>query len=81
MKRIILSLALLMIILLALPAAITVKAQTISFTASDLAGESLYHPTSLQFGPDGRLYVAQQDGKIFAYTACANTPRQTLATL
>ncbi|MEM1304490.1 MAG: thrombospondin type 3 repeat-containing protein, partial [Planctomycetota bacterium] len=25
-------------------------------------------PTSLQFGPDGRLYVSQQDGLILAYT-------------
>ena len=26
------------------------------------------NPTSLQFGPDGRLYVSQQDGTIFVYT-------------
>ena len=30
-------------------------------------GTSSYSPTSLQFGPDGRLYVAQQDGMIKAY--------------
>ena len=39
-----------------------------NFTASELLGESLNNPTSLQFGPDGRLYVAQQDGTIYAYT-------------
>ena len=44
------------------------SAQTISFTTGTLQGESLTQPTSLQFGPDGRLYVAQQNGKIFAYT-------------
>ncbi|GIV32716.1 MAG: hypothetical protein KatS3mg031_0251 [Chitinophagales bacterium] len=43
-------------------------AQTVSFTTSQLAGESLYNPTSLQFGPDGRLYVSQQNGLIYAYT-------------
>jgi hypothetical protein len=32
-----------------------------------LEGSSSYNPTVLQFGPDGRLYVAQQDGKIKAY--------------
>ncbi len=40
----------------------------INFTFSGLQGESLNNPTSLQFGPDGRLYVSQQDGTIFAYT-------------
>ncbi|MFD2542006.1 HYR domain-containing protein [Lacinutrix gracilariae] len=44
------------------------NAQTISFGASSLVGESVLNPTSLEFGPDNRLYVAQQDGKIWAYT-------------
>lgn len=39
-----------------------------SFAAKPLEGASSFHPTSLQFGPDGRLYVAQQDGLIKAYT-------------
>jgi N-acetylneuraminic acid mutarotase len=29
---------------------------------------SINNPTSLQFGPDGRLYVAEQGGAIYAYT-------------
>jgi hypothetical protein len=39
-----------------------------SFEAKPLGGASSFHPTSLQWGPDGRLYVAQQDGLIKAYT-------------
>ena len=39
-----------------------------NFTSSELLGESLSNPTSLQFGPDKRLYVSQQDGTINAYT-------------
>jgi len=41
-----------------------------SFTASDLKGVTIGNPTSLDFGPDGNLYVAQQDGlvKVFAVT-------------
>ncbi len=35
-----------------------------SFGASELSGVSVTNPTSLQFGPDDRLYVAQQDGLI-----------------
>lgn len=33
----------------------------------DLVGIPLNNPTSLQFGPDGRLYVSQQDGLIRAF--------------
>ena len=40
----------------------------ISFTTSVLQGESSDRPTSLQFGPDGRLYVSTQNGFIKAYT-------------
>ncbi|MEJ7843400.1 MAG: hypothetical protein WKF95_16675, partial [Rubrobacter sp.] len=47
-------------------------APTISFGKGPLAGASSTNPTSLQFGPDGRLYVAQQDGAIKAYTVKRN---------
>src|ERR671912_1198366 len=40
----------------------------VSFGKSLLKNASSVNPTSLQFGPDGRLYVAQQDGTIKAYT-------------
>ncbi|MEO1653246.1 MAG: hypothetical protein AAFU64_06855 [Bacteroidota bacterium] len=43
-------------------------AQTISFLKTNLGNESSTNPTSLQFGPDGRLYVAQQNGSIYIYT-------------
>ena len=54
------------------------SAQT--FTPSKLQGISLYKPTSLQFGPDGRLYVAQQNGLIYAYTVVRNGPNSYQAT-
>ena len=41
---------------------------SIGFGKSTLAGASSSQPTSVQFGPDGRLYVAQQDGLIKIYT-------------
>lgn len=50
------------------------KAQTISFSSSALVGESILNPTSLQFGPDNRLYVSQQNGTIYAYTIVRNGP-------
>ncbi|MEM9445921.1 MAG: malectin domain-containing carbohydrate-binding protein [Verrucomicrobiota bacterium] len=56
--------------LMLLPASLV--AQTISFTPSGLAGEKLKNPTSLQFGPDDRLYVSQQNGLIYAYTIVRN---------
>lgn len=43
-------------------------AQTISFSSSGLVGENVLNPTSLDFGPDDRLYVSQQNGLILAYT-------------
>ncbi|MBX9851617.1 MAG: T9SS type A sorting domain-containing protein [Cytophagaceae bacterium] len=43
-----------------------VKAQ--SFSSSLLQGAALNNPTSLQFGPDGKLYVAQQGGHIRIFT-------------
>ena len=48
----------------------TVRAQntSYSFTPSGLQGVVLTNPTSLQFGPDDRLYVSQQNGIIKAFT-------------
>jgi hypothetical protein len=43
-------------------------ATPVGFGKSALAGASSTSPTSLEFGPDGRLYVAQQNGVIKAYT-------------
>ncbi len=44
----------------------------ITFQKSALVNTSSVNPTSLQFGPDGRLYVAQQDGTIKAYSIVRN---------
>ncbi|MDX1532255.1 MAG: hypothetical protein R3362_12065, partial [Rhodothermales bacterium] len=44
------------------------SAQPVGFTPVGLQGEALDNPTSLQFGPDGRLYVSQQMGTMFAFT-------------
>ncbi len=46
----------------------------INFNASNLAGENLTDPTSLDFGPDGRLYVSEQFGDIYAYSIVRNGP-------
>jgi N-acetylneuraminic acid mutarotase len=40
----------------------------VGFGKSALVGASSNSPTSLEFGPDGRLYVANQNGLIKAYT-------------
>ncbi|GAA4341535.1 malectin domain-containing carbohydrate-binding protein [Flaviaesturariibacter amylovorans] len=52
---------------------ITAEAQ-ISFTSSALKlnGTTVYNPTSIQFGPDKRLYVAEQAGWIRIYTVKKN---------
>jgi N-acetylneuraminic acid mutarotase len=39
-----------------------------NFSSAGLNGVSITNPTSLDFGPDGRLYVAVQTGEIYAYT-------------
>jgi glucose/arabinose dehydrogenase len=51
------------------PAAV---AAPISFSKTNLAGTSSSQVTSLQFGPDGRLYVGQQNGLVKAYTITRN---------
>ncbi|QDA61300.1 malectin [Hymenobacter jejuensis] len=43
-----------------------------NFSPSGLSGANITNPTSLQFGPDGRLYVSQQDGVIKAFTVVKN---------
>jgi len=40
----------------------------VGFGKTTLQGVTLNNPTSLQFGPDGRLYVAEQSGLIKAIT-------------
>ena len=45
----------------------------VSFSQTGLSGETSTNPTSLEFGPDGRLYVAQQDATIKAYTVVRNS--------
>jgi hypothetical protein len=67
------------VLLLALPVlALTpasAQAVAVGFKAKvTLQGETSTNPTSLQFGPDGRLYVAQQDGLIKAYTIARDAP-------
>jgi hypothetical protein len=57
----------------AAPALASTSAVDFSFGKSILAGASSSSPTSLQFGPDGRLYVAQQDGIIKIYTIQRNS--------
>ena len=47
----------------------------VAFNPSGLDGEELVLPTSLDFGPDGRLYVSQQLGTIYAYTIVQNGPQ------
>ncbi|MDZ4701212.1 MAG: malectin domain-containing carbohydrate-binding protein [Rhodothermales bacterium] len=55
-------------------------AQAVAFDPSGLQGESLVLPTTLQFGPDGRLYVAQKNGLIVAYTVVRNGPQDFTVT-
>ena len=47
----------------------------VSFDPSNLQGVSLVLPTTLDFGPDDRLYVAQQNGLINAYTIVRDGPQ------
>jgi glucose/arabinose dehydrogenase len=44
----------------------------VGFGKSVLSGTSSANPTSIQFGPDGKLYVAQQNGLIKIYTVKRN---------
>ena len=44
----------------------------VNFSQSQLNGANITRGTSIQFGPDGNLYVAQMDGKIFVYDVQRN---------
>lgn len=46
----------------------------VSFSSSGLVGANINNPTSLEFGPDDRLYVSQQNGSIKAHTIVRNGP-------
>ena len=43
-----------------------------NFTPSNLTGATINNPTSIQFGPDNRLYASQQDGIIKVFTITRN---------
>lgn len=51
-----------------------------SFGKSQLAGAGVSLPTSLQFGPDGRLYVAQMNGVVKALTVIRSAENQYMVT-
>src|SRR5688572_25360748 len=44
----------------------------INFTSSNLSNCTIANPTSFQFGPDGRLYLIQQNGTIKIFTIQKN---------
>ena len=50
--------------------------ERVAFRSGVLRGATLQEPTSLQFGPDGRLYVAQEDGRILALGVVRTGPGQ-----
>lgn len=54
-------------------------APSIAFGKSLLQSETISKPTSLQFGPDGKLYVVQQDGVIHVYTIARQGPDSYVA--
>jgi hypothetical protein len=50
-------------------------AAQVNFSFSTLTGAStLQAPTTMQFGPDGKLYVGTEGGKIFVYTIAQTGP-------
>lgn len=50
------------------------------FLHTKLSGASPKNPTALQFGPDGKLYVAERDGFIYQYTIQRNGKKAYTAT-
>src|SRR3954454_9994198 len=57
-----------------------ISAQKFNFCVSNLSGVVLSNPTSLQFGPDKRLYVAEQGGLIKVLTLVRNGSNSYSAT-
>ncbi len=62
-----------LLLLAGLGVMMSVQAQQIGFLSADVV-TGLTSPTSLQFGPDGRLYVSQQNGTLKVYTIQRNAP-------
>ncbi len=52
----------------------------IAFDPSAVQGVNVVLPTTLDFGPDGRLYVASQLGTIYAYSVVRNGPQDYVIT-
>lgn len=57
------------------------EAAAVGFGRSKLNNVSITNPTSLEFGPDGRLYVSKQDGIIYAYTIARTSANSYTATM
>ncbi|RYY95108.1 MAG: hypothetical protein EOO11_16530, partial [Chitinophagaceae bacterium] len=51
-----------------------------SSSALKLNGATIYNPTSIQFGPDKRLYISEQAGWIRVYTVKRNGPNDYVVT-
>ncbi|WP_317196482.1 PKD domain-containing protein [Robertkochia flava] len=64
---------LLLAVLVVLISTGVVTGQTISFGQTGLQGESIVNPTSLSFGPNGKLYVSQQNGTLWEFTVARDT--------
>jgi len=58
----------------------TQQTTPVGFGKSQISGLSISKPTSLQFGPDGKLYVASQSGTIYAVTLNRTGPNAYNAT-
>ena len=56
------------------PAGDTISFEKSTLEGLDDLGVALNRPTSLQFGPDGRLYVGQQSGTIHAFSIRRTAP-------
>lgn len=54
--------------------------QTPVFLGGILGGLNVSHPTSLQFGPDGKLYVSEMNGLIKILTIARNSPNNYVVT-